>query len=387
MRGLRLTNYEIGFRDPIESEKLNNTFSSIAEDLSEAFHRSQYIGNTLSEYISDRMYQQQQIDANNSALNALLTTAIATYAAAGGNHLYWSAYTNSGVSNSDSMHDVTCGNVTLSWSRSWTKLPLVLNDYNIYVPDTSIKAYYDDGTEVEKLQPDDIYDCIDNNPQTAWVKNYLVGVAPASVTVRLDIPASHNPAISSIYVAPFPNGGPTITSIEYITYAGTWVSISGFTSTNSRRRYHFSPVDYAGQIRFVMAPALLNDTNGNPSAIFGMQDIDISLIEYSNSSSFVVRLDSAPGNTISNITYVDSTYTISPSVTETAINEYDRPVVIEIFEDSNLTTRVYSNLINGHPFSGSLSLATPSSSVWVKYTLRKINSTTPVVRDITVRYT
>jgi len=387
MRGLRLTNYEIGFRDPIESEKLNNTFSSIAEDLSEAFHRSQYIGNTLSEYISDRMYQQQQIDANNSALNALLTTAIATYAAAGGNHLYWSAYTTANVTDTDSMHDVTCGNVTLPWSRSWTKLPLVLNDYNIYVPDTSIKVYYDDGAEVEKLQPDDIYDSVDNNPQTAWVKNYLIGIAPVSVTVRLEIPASLNPAISSIYVAPFPNGGPTITSMEYITYAGTWVNVSGFTPTNSRRRYHFSPVDYAGQIRYVMTPALLNDTNGNPAAIFGMQDTDISLIEYSDTSSFVVRLDSAPGNTISNITYVDSTYTISPSVSESTMNEYERPVVIEIFEDSGLTTRVYSSLINGHPYAGILPLATPSSSVWVRYTLRRVNSTTPVVRDITVRYT
>jgi len=386
LRGISFIGYEKEFRGAIDSEDLNNDFKAIYNDLAESYRRLQYINGKLTEYASDVSYQNQQLDNRLNELEDALIAASGHYATAGGNLMYWSAYSDSELASNTSRHNMTTGDITLPWTRSWTKIPLISNAYGDYEPSTAVSIAYDDGVEVYKNKPDDMYDMVDNNPETNWVHTYDTTGAPASVTVRIELPSSTNPAIDSVYAAPFPEGGPTITNIRYLTSAGSWTQISNFSSTDRRRRWHFSPVDYNNQVDITITPADLLDSAGNSVKVFGLQDVDVSLIEYVSSSDFIIKLSAAPGDTISAITYVYLEYTISPSIREANIDDTDRPVILRIYEDAALTTRVYSNLIYAHPYTGSISLGTPSNSIWAKVNLQSINSTTPVVRSITVRY-
>ena len=135
-----------------------------------------------------------------------------------------------------------------------------------------------------------------------------------------------------------------------------------------------------------MIPTTLTDSNGTTVRVYGMQNLDVGLIEYVDSSSFVVGLESSDGTTITNLTYAYLNYEINPSVSESNLSDGDRPVIIEIYEDSSLTTRVYSNLVYAHPYTGSIALNTTSNHVWCRITLKKINNSTPVIKELTVKY-
>ena len=154
----------------------------------------------------------------------------------------------------------------------------------------------------------------------------------------------------------------------------------GFTTDDIKRktRIHFSPVDYNNQIKITMEPVTLINEELEDVNVFGLQDVEVGFIEYNNTGYIVLKLDAA--DSISKITSVDLDYNITPSVNESI----DHPVVVEIYEESALTTRCYSSLSDGHPFEGSISLSTPSASLYVKVTLDKINNTTPVIKGITV---
>lgn len=384
LRGISFREYKKPFRGAIESDDLNTNFSDIYNDLAEAYRREQYINNRLCEYASSLSYQNQMLAVRLSDANAGLIAASGSYVAAGGSVLYWSAYSNDGISSNTSRHDLSTGQVTLPWSRSYTKMPLVLNEYGDYEADSSVKINY---CADYYTKPDDLWNIVDNNPETNWIKSYPLADSPGQITLRIELPASTNPAMNSIYVAPYPDGGPRVDSLRYLNTAGAWVAVPGFTDVTNRRRFHFTPVDYGNQIDLTMVPVALKDSDGAGCMVFGIQNIDVSLIEYVDSSTFVVKLNAAAGNTITNITYVNLSYTISPTITnESSISSGDRPVVLQIYEDAALTTQVYSNIIYTHSYTGSIGMTTPGSTIWCKVTLRKINATTPVVTALTIKY-
>jgi hypothetical protein len=374
LRGVSFSGYEKEFRDEISSESLNRNFSDIYNDISEAYTRNQYINNKLSEHVTNLSYANQMLNVRIGELNAAIAALVGDT-----DIMHWSAYDISQLVTSTCRQDLLAGIMTLEWARSWTKLQLVVNEYGEYESGNATRVAFDDGSEVYLDKPDSIYYAFDNNPETSWVKVYPTGGAPSSVLVRLEVPPSMNPAINSVYVSPFPDGGPSITDLEYLTNAGAWVPL--ITSPlDKKTRLHFSPSDYNNQIRFIMTPVSLLDSNGDAVKVFGMQDLDVSFIEYNNSGSFVIKLD-ASGN-ITSIKTVDVDYSITPSIDETI----DNPLVVEVFEDAGLTTRCYSNLTHAHPYDGSISLSTSTSSLWVRVTMNRINNTTPVVNNITIKY-
>jgi len=244
---------------------------------------------------------------------------------------------------------------------------------------------YNDGSAVVRIKPDDIYDSVDLNPETNWVQTYPVVSSPDSVTVIVELPPPTNPSINTIYVAPFPEGGPTISNIRYLTSDGSWTQVPNFTAHSGRRRHHFTTSAYNNQVEVTVRPGTLQ-SNGGQVRIFGLNNIDVGLIEYVSESFFIVRLDAADGTTITNLTHVELDYSISPTPNEEGISDASRPVVLQVYEDSGLTALVYSNLVSAHAFNGSIALGTPGASLWAKVTMRKINSTTPVVRALTMRY-
>lgn len=372
MRGITLRNYEREFRDGIDSESLNRNFREIYNDLSEAFLRYQYINTKLSQHVSD-------INLENQMLQARIEDLETDVAALGSDMdiVHWSAYSDDEIISNTGKQDVAVGNLTLGWSRSWTKMQITVNEWGDYEAGNATLVAFDPGTGTESYidRPDDIYNAVDNNPRTNWVESYS-SATPANVTVRIEIPPSINPSINTLYIAPFPDGGPKVTDIKYLTTAGTWVSLG--TNIDHRTRLHFTPVDYNNQIKFTMTPVTLLDTESNSIDVFGMQDIEVGFIEYNNSSVTVVKLDSS--NTITNITSVALSYTITPTVDEKISN----PVILELFEDSGLTTSCYSSITNAHPYTGSIALATPSTSLYARITLKKINNTTPVVKELTI---
>jgi hypothetical protein len=374
MRGITLRDYEREFRSEINSEDLNRNFGEIYDDIAEALLRYQYVNNKLSEHISDMNYEIQSLTAKIEDLEGAYASLNSSLSV-----LYWDAHSDVEVLDSTCNHEKSVGNVTLEWSKNWTKMQVTVNEWgdNEAGPNVSV-AVDDGGGEVYIDRPDDIYDALDNNPQTNWVVEYDDPV-PSGLTVRIEVPPSMNPSINNLYVAPFPDGGPTIESVEYITVLGSWIELA--TNINSRTRLHFTPVDYGNQVRFTISPVELLNSEMETVGVFGVQDIDVGFIEYSSTGYIVIELEH--GTTISAITSVTADYSITPSTDESVTN----PFVLEIFEDSGLNTRCYSSTLDGHPFTGSISISTSTTSLYAKVTMKKINNTTPVLRSITVGIT
>lgn len=386
MRGIRLRGYEIPFRGELESEKITTKFAETSGDLNEAFRRSQHINDVRRSDAEAQDYQNQQFTTMLNLVNDTLVAASGHYADASGTLLYWTAYDQVPVVSNSSRQDLLTGDVTLPWSRSITKLSLVQDEYGDYVASNAVGITYSEEAEAaeSKDHEDSIYKAVDNNPATRWLKTYTGTMAYVTIVVAL--PASTNPAVNSIYVAPFPDHGPTITNVRYLSRAGAWTQVPNFAETDRKRRYHFTPANYSDQVEVTMTPTVLQDSDGNQVRVFGLQNMDVTLIDYVSSSDIVVRLDAAAGLPINSITYVSSTYSISPTVNEDNIDTADKPVLIELYEDAALATLVYSSTVHGHPYNGAIALSSPRQTLWAKFTLRKINSTTPVVRNITVRY-
>jgi len=87
MRGVSFGDYRKTFRGTIDTEVLNENFSDIHEDLSEAYRREQYINNKVVEYASDLSYQNQQLNVRVGELEDALVAASGHYANAVGNLL------------------------------------------------------------------------------------------------------------------------------------------------------------------------------------------------------------------------------------------------------------------------------------------------------------
>jgi len=338
MRGTRLIGYEKSYRGTIDSAQLSQDFQNIYDDLAEAYLRNKYNASRLKMYNEVRYYQDQQYCVKIGLVSSQLTTTNTNYAAAGGKMMYWSAYDSNHIQSNSNLHDQLTGSITLPWAHSWTKLPIVTNEYGDRKVSSlaSIETSIDGGTTWSNVSSDNpVYRCLDGNPGTVWLVEYTTGSAPSTYMLRVSLPHSTNPAISSIYTAPFPDYGTTITNIRYLSRANSWTQVEDFASSNTKARYHFTPVDYNNQVE---------------------------------------------------LTYVSSTYSIRPSITESRLATDDRPVVIEIYEDAGLSTLLYSNLVHGHTYSGSIATSGAISTVYLKLTLRKVNSTTPVFNDITLRY-
>jgi hypothetical protein len=249
MRGTSFGLYDIPFRGSIESDRINDALNDVVEDIGEAFLRGGRIDSRIDEVKSDMSYQVQQLLVNQAAANAALTAAHAHYDTKTGGLLYWSAYEEAAVTRESSRYDPTVGEVTLPWTTSWTKLPLYKNEYGEYEvgSDVSIQIKEDSGALTTITKPNDAFDMLDNNPETAWVATYPVATAPSTVTVVVMVPPLFSTYINSIMISPFPIGGCNVNTLEYFDTV-SWKSVPGFVTSPYSRRYHFSKVSVPGNV-------------------------------------------------------------------------------------------------------------------------------------------
>lgn len=356
--------YEIEFRSPIESDRLNNTFNDIGNDIGEAYRRVEHTDGIIDGVRSDLSYQYQQ-----QVINMLAVSGMLDATSSGEGILYWSAYNSSNIINTNSRHDPVTGDVTLPWRLGWTKLPLYTNQYGENECSDSLTISIN-GAYMSK--PHDAFDMVDNNPETAWVSE---GVSP--ITGIINMPTTFSDYINSVLVSPFPAGGCTVTGLYYKNSAGSYISVPNFEPSPYPRRYYFTKAKIEGntEIKFILVGTSLYDSENNLTTVAGIRDIDVSLVEFTSSSTFKVRL-SNQGDTISAITYVNSSYIFDGS---------GSPVEISICTDSAGSNEIYNSGTYGHPYTGSINTG-GVAELWAHYTLTKINGNTPSVRDITVRY-
>jgi hypothetical protein len=366
--------YDIQFRSPIESDRLNDIFNDIAQDIGEAHTITGRINARVREIKSDMSYQMQQLVANQALVDAQLDAAHTHYDNVGGRGLlYWSAYNESDVTNLTSRHDVCNGEVTLPWTTSWTKIPLTKDEDGYY------RATGDVSIEIDGLTmpiTDDAYDMVDNNPETTWAVSHPTSQGP--ITGVVHVPDLFSTYINSVMVSPFPEGGCSVTSLEYANQNNTYIHVPDFVAGSSSRRYHFNKVSVPGgtSIRFILTGTTLNDSNGALVKVFGMKNIDISLIEYASTSTFRVKLQA--NNNITTLLDVIVDYTFDGIETGTRT-----PMILQLTTDEAGTSSIYdsryTNIGNGITVSA-------GSAIWAQFTLNKLEGSTPVVRGLTVRY-
>jgi len=379
MRGAGFGLYDVEFRSPIESDRINDAFRDIYTDIGEATIRAQYIENKISSIGSDISYQEQQQTINMLAVSGILTAANTHYDTAVGGLLYWNAYNISSVVSCTGRHDPVVGDVSLPWRQAWTQLPLYKNEYGEY-ESTSDVTITIGGTGV--LKPHDAWDMVDNNPETTWVTTYPTD--PGLVEVILTMPNNFSNTVNSVLVNPFPVGGCMVTNLYYDSDTG-WMVPDGFEVSPYPRRYYFSRSSISGNsgVKFKLKATPLYDSLGNLVYVIGMKDVDISLVEFGSTATFTVKLES--GNTINNITYVNVGYTFDGIETGNI-----KPMSVKLSANSDGSSPIYNSLSDAHPFPGTAGISSiPAGGVttlWAIFTLTKLNGNTPVVRDITVRY-
>jgi len=386
--GINSYSYDVLFRSPIESDRINDAFSDIVDDLGEAWNRADHINSLISDVRSDMSYQLQQLSRNMAAASGLLLATSDHYDTATGGLLYWNAYDEGrytvGATGRASRHDPVVGEVTLPWGSSWTKIPLHTNEYGEYVADSNISIEIDVGGGLAAVsKPHDAYDMVDNNPETAWVVTYPVATAPANITAVVTLPDLFTTYFNSIVVHPFPVGGARVTSLQYYEN-GAPIDVPGFLSSEYSRRYHFRKIDSPGgtRIKLVIEGTTLYDSNNNLVKVFGIRDLDVALIEYESSSTFRVRLDSKePINTVTDVIVNYDYDNVSGSG-----YQVNPPLSVKLTTDAEGTgTEVYNSQDNALPFTGAKN-AGGGSVLWAHFTLNKVWGRTAVVRDITVRY-
>lgn len=388
--GINSYSYDLQFRSPIESDRLNDAFADIVDDVGEAFTRADHINSRVSDIRGAMSYQTQQMSIAMGAVSGLIQAAHTHYDANPGGLIYWSAYDENNYrpgTGTHSRYDPVLGEVTLPWSTSWTKVPLYKNEYGEYVADSSASIQLDTGGGLVTItRPNSAYDMVDNNPETTWIAELPIGTAPGSVTGVVSLPNLFSTKFNSIMVSPFPVGGCKVTSLQYFsTSSGGYVNVPSFVPSEYCRRYHFGSVDVSTNtlIKFVLTGTSLYNSNGTLVKVFGMRDIDVALIEYASSSTFVVRLD-ARGNSIANITYVNVTYDYD-NITTTYTSP-NRPMLLNISRNEAGTDSIFNSTFYTLPYTGNQIPVGGNSVLWAHITLNKVWGRTAVVRDITVRY-
>jgi len=392
---LNLKDYEVEFRGPTSSDKNNETFTSIQVDLVSSNRILTRENKRLSEYLAAANYNRQVLEGRISSLLSAADTAADSWGTTGNKVLFaefhsnateYSTYGNTGFL------DVVHGHLRLPTIQSFSKIPLFRDQDGFLQPTSDVTvALSTDGTNyLTKTRPHGVYNALSRGSARFWVEEYDSGSAPADLYYLLRLPKSINPAINCVLVHPFPDNILSIEEISFLGPAGQWTPIpGGDANPATRAMIHFSSRDYADQIRLKLGPSsVLANLALENKQVFGLQSLDVGLLEYQDQAEHVFRLDA--GGVITQLKSFDASYLLqTPDAGD--YSQFDKDYIwFEIFTDvpvkGSAEGRIYDSRVNEYPLDSNVSVGGSVSTLYVRVGMLRVANTTPTVSALTLEY-
>jgi len=283
--------------------------------------------------------------------------------------------------------DAVMGLTTLAWdpNRQYTKIPryssTTTGPADTVSPNVTI---YVDG--VQRTTDDKAYNCLNRNNESFWVEQATAGTH----TIEIDLPPSLNKNFNYIEISPMPVFGMTISGVQYQDIYGNYQTIfdmenPGFYTASGPIIMHLSPRQTNGTFKIIV--------NVLPSVLaMGFSCIDIALIDYKDEvETIYFPFENLP--TPPNPTYHLGDFTLDFYIDgTTAWGDYIREVSIVNSNNVNVAQPVTAGPISPNTiyhFGGkTITLnTTDKKNLYLKITMKKSGSTTPVIRGCQLKAT
>jgi hypothetical protein len=371
---------EIGYRENINSNELNEMLRSLEESVLRSIIRSTEL---------------------NEKINMLNLAVTSAYTALGKSSQVYSSYpTTSDITSSTSFvgvayatsfgdvsgvrQDKIGGITTLDWNsnKKLSKVPI----YNGIVS-SNVKIYVDD---VLRPTEDSVYNLVDLDRSTFWIESTTAG----EHSIEIVMPPSTSKTFNYIEIIPFPIFGIEIKRIEYKDLQNKSQIIyptqeNTFYSNAGPLIFHTTPREYNNSIKIIFN--VLDGIN-----VMGFSIIDICTIEYFNNiNTIYLKFENIPdydlyGNSVTEIDlvsididfYVDG---VINDVYDNAIREFSIvPDIISDFKVMLSRKKGYQTISTSTITLGEVA---GKKTLYLKCVINGINNTTPVIRGAKLNYT
>jgi len=374
---------EIGYSDPISSEKLNKQFESLKESVLRALIRSQEINTTLGTFESAVNAQALALGNYYNSLNYRDVDKI-----------YLTAF-DKGISTQSNAitYDTAYGYTTLGLTSNYSKIPRN-EKYNGKVsPQVTILV-----NGVQQEYDNASYRAVDNSTDTLWFDQFD---SNSTVTFELQLPPSLTKRFNYIQIDPFPVFGFDITSVTYDDFYG---------NTHDLLQHRYGTHDPLSNnkglpTKIYVSPKEFNGTvtitgKTNSTGYFGFSNIDVGFMDFNNTTqTFYYKFDKFNST-------LDQTTTVQ--ITSAILNYYfDAPNAKELLAGNEPVLK--AKLIVGTTENGTLIssgddyrldvkgietidinrtfVMAPGEEIYLELQFTEHNMTTPVFRGAKLTYT
>jgi len=260
---------EIGYSDPISSEKLNKQFESLRESVLRSIIRTQEINSTLEVY--EEAFNAQAISLGNyyNSLTRKLNDTMY--------HAYVTSH-DSNIKYKNINYDTAYGYTTLGLTSKYSKIPRN-EGYNGKVsPD--VKIFINGTEQTFDTAP---FKALDGSLKTVWFKQYAPNT---DIEFEIVLPQTLTKRFNYIEINPFPIFSYKINEIFYQNLYGVDVEITNqivgtFNPLSSEKctplKIYVSPKEFNGVIKIKAT----TDSLG----YFGFSNIDVAFMDFNNTTS------------------------------------------------------------------------------------------------------
>jgi hypothetical protein len=364
---------ELDYRSQINSKELNEMIRSIEESVLRSLLRGTKLQEDLTRFnlAVDCSYKAMYKQFNNMKYpQDYLTNGTA----------FCSAFGDVVEPNTTNKNEVA-GILTLGWNTNNGKLSKIPVYEGVVSP--NILIYLDD-----IVQPisDPIYNILDKDPSTFWVKEASSG----EHTIEIVLPNSINKTFNYLEIVPFPIFGMIINKIEYLDLQSRMIEVPNdvlMSYNNIGPMYlHLSPKEFNNTIKitFTVLPEI---------CAMGFSSIDICNIDYFNNPStayFKFENIITEYNGVS-VTEIKPTKVILDFYADGVLNkDYDKFIteVSLVTSASDTPTRTFG--LNKERYqeidTSETIILENTGELYLKVILNEVNKTTPVFRGAKLTY-
>lgn len=390
MKHVTLRDYDATYRGPASTKKFKDALRQIQNDLVSTMKGEAEIDSRLFVLASAFNYELQV----GSTRAATLSTAMdLMLAGLDDKVLVASMYSPSIVTEGTAKHNPVYGILTLDASSAISRLPSLRNSEGGLVASPGILIELDSGSGYSTLTRDnDIYNAIDHNYGTFWLKEYPGANEP--IYLRVTWPTPPSPLLNVITVNPFPEEFVTVKTLQY-NALGTLTSVPGFYESSRKAMYFFQEASVSNQLVLQLqhTGAGLVNIYGSTNYPVGLQILDAGYVDFSSTGYAVVEM-AVPGAGASYVTSILADMDLNTSGGQNIL-DYVR---IQLFNEeavdwsSPLVSPVWDSDSDTYPYTTDLAVidvqsgSAPVSTLYVKVTLTKVAGTSPVFRALRLTY-
>jgi hypothetical protein len=362
---------ELGYRNKIDTYKMNLMLRSIEESVLRSILRGSESSDTLNDL-------KLGVETSYNAIQSK-TASIIGYSMIPVGTLFATSFDEV----TGGRQDLVAGVTTLEWdiNRRFTKIPRYDSDNDGIADQVAPSvAILVDGTP--RHTDNKVYNALNRNNKSFWVE-----AATGEHEIEIQLPPTLNKNFNYIELIPFPMFGMEILHVTYQDSFSTEQTI--FDSTDTQYAFY----DSSGPLIMHLAPKETNGTfkirvNATHGAL-GFSSIDIGMIDYKDELQTVymkfMNVPSRAGATTYTLNDLSLDFYINEAV---VFDDYIKEVSItngtSAGDDKVTVTGGLSH--TAYSFNGQTITLDTNQNMYLKIVIREHNTTTPVIRGAKLTY-